>query len=550
MQVNADDTSADWNPMVVCDSAGIAWVFWMGIDSNQGDFEIYYSRWTGDGWTPEEKMHEDNVQKDAWPVACIGRDGIPWVAWERARGGTSFAWDVLTTHWVGSGWSEPETLLVGGGEAQVYDIACVDTSLVWAVVVVYVRNDTGSDTDLHFRKREGGTWGPLERIYRPGVNDLYPSIAVSPIGVPWVVWPGGALLCTYRDSVGWKEPVFSRRGSYGWICFSGGEGPWVVFFAGDGKMYGTFWDGEYWWDSGPIPSPHVVESEWDYRPAVSGLVEGGPVVVWPRADHHNVWRGDVYLSRWADCWWKKETVVTEPDSELRAVDEWPDVSVGRGGRTWIVWERCSIPECEDVEVWARYSDDVIYDHWVQNFAGRSEGGSVVLEWECADSIGFRIYRSDMGECGGPAYEGERELLTPEVLKGRLSFVDNTARLGRRYGYWLEVASDRSLCEEHGPVVVRLCEGGVHAGVVGVRPNPSGTGFMLGYYAGGVGHAEFEVLDIVGRLVRRIECIGIEGEVLWDGRDEREKEVMPGVYFVRLLVGGRAVSDAYKLVLLR
>jgi hypothetical protein len=551
MQVNVDDTSADWNPMVVCDSAGTAWVFWMGIDPNQGDFELYYSRWAGDGWTPEERVHADNLQKDAWPVACIGRDGIPWVVWERARGGTSFAWDVLTTHWAGSGWGEPETLLVGGDEAQTYDIACVDTSLVWMVVEVSVKRENMSfDDDLHFRKREGGSWGSLEQIYRPGVDDNYPSIAVSPQGVPWVVWSGGTLLCTYRDSIGWKEPVFSRSGTFGLICFSGGEGPWVVFADESYRIVCTFWDGQYWWDSGPIPSPHVIESEWDYRPAVSGLVEGGPVVVWPRADHHNVWRGDVYLSRWAGCWWKKETLVKEPDSELVAVDEWPDVSVGAGGRTWVVWERCGFPDCADVEIWARYSDDVIYDPWVKSFSGRSEGRSVALEWESADSIGFEIYRSEMGECGGREYEGERELLTAEPLIGRLSFVDTTVQVGRRYHYWLDVVSDRGLCEEHGPVSVRLCDGAVGAGVVAVRPNPSGTGFMIGYYSGEEGRAELEVLDISARLLRRLKCAGIEGEVLWNGRDNMGKEVRPGVYFVRLLVGGRETGRVTKVVLLR
>ena len=550
MQVNVDDTSADWNPMVVCDSAGTAWVFWMGIDHSQGDFEIYYSRWTGDGWTSEERVHSDNVQKDAWPVACIGGDGIPWVVWERHRGGTSPYWDILTTHWVGSGWGEPETLYAGGSEGQVYDIACLDTNLVWVAMSLYVKMDGNYDKDLFFRKYEDGLWGTTERIYRPGVDDDAPSIAVSSQGVPWVLWSGGTVLATYRDSIGWKEPVFSKRGSYGLICFSGGRGPWVVFFDSTGNMASSFWDGQYWLDSGPIPSPHVIESEWDYRPAVSGLAVGGPVLVWPRADHHNVWRGDVYFSRWAGCWWKKEILVTEPDSERAAVDEWPDASVGAGGRTWVVWERCGFPDCADVEIWARYSDDVIYDPWVKSFSGRAEGRSVVLEWESADSIGFEIYRSDMGECGGREYEGERELLTAVPLIGRLSFVDTTVQVGRRYNYWLDVVSERGLCEEHGPVSVRLCDGAVRVGVVGVRPNPSGTGFMIGYYSGEKGRGQLEVLDISGRLVRRMVCSGIEGEVEWNGRDSTGKEVRPGIYFVRLLVGGREAGRVTKVVLLR
>jgi hypothetical protein len=552
MQVNVEDTSADWSPAVVCDSSGTAWVFWMGIDSNQGDFEIYYSRWTGDGWTPEERVHDDNVQKDAWPVACMGRDGIPWVVWERARGGTSPDWDVLTTRWVGTGWCEPETLYAGrgwGGEGQTYEMACVDTSLVWAVISAYVKRGTAYDTDLFFRSRQGGVWSVLEQIDHPVIYDAYPDIAVSSAGVPWVAWEAmnyvDTLHCMYRDDTGWKEPILSILGTAPRMCFSGGQGPWMVY--GD-KTYNidvAFWKGDGWSFSGPVPLPHAVSSEWDYRPMISGTVGGGPVVVWPRADHNNASRGDVYVSRWAGCWWKGEELVTEPDSELVAVDEWPDVSVGAGGRVWVVWERGD-------DIWARYSDDFILQPWVKDFRTSVEERRVVVDWECRGQVRFNVYRADAGACGGPEVEGDRELVhTVEPLAYAESFVDSTVVAGRRYRYWLEVVSPFGVkCEDAGPVLVRLCEGGVRVGFVGVRPNPSGVGFMLGYYVGSEGNAEFEVLDISGRLVRRIKCSGVEGEVLWDGRDERGKEVSAGVYFARFVLGGRETSQVYKLVLLR
>jgi hypothetical protein len=129
-------------------------------------------------------------------------------------------------------------------------------------------------------------------------------------------------------------------------------------------------------------------------------------------------------------------------------------------------------------------------------------------------------------------------------------VDSSAEPGRRYSYWLEAVSDRGLCDEHGPVAVSLCDGVVPLGVVGVRPNPSGTGFMMGYYSGEEGRGEIEVLDLSGRLVRRLKCDGVEGETPWDGRGNGGKEVRPGVYFVRFLVGGREVGGVTKVVLLR
>ncbi|MCX5801915.1 MAG: hypothetical protein NTX17_11100, partial [Candidatus Eisenbacteria bacterium] len=512
MQVNVEDTSDDLNPMVVVDSVGTAWVFWMGIDASQGDFEIMYSRWTGEGWTPEERVHPDNVQKDAWlGGASMGRDGIPWVVWERYRGGTSPYCDVLTTHWAGAGWCEPETLYAEGGEGQSYEMACLDTSLVWGVISAYVKRGTAYDCDLFFRSRADGVWSSLEHIDNPVIEDWDPDIAVSGSGVPWVVWMerdgGHTLHCIYRGDTSWSESLLSIKGRGPSICFSGSEGPWIVYFDSTSDICGAFWDGEDWSFSGPIPLPYATSGEWDYKPMMSGTVDGGPVVVWPRADHNNVYRGDVYVSRWAGCWWKGEELVTEPDSELVAVDGWPDVGVGTGGRVWVVWERQVSSGGWDYDIWARYSDDFLSEPWVKGFSARVEGERVVVEWSCRGQVRFKVYR---------------------------------AELGRRYRYWLDVESPfGELCEEVGPVLVKPCEGGVRVGFIGVRPNPSGVGFMLGYYAGARREAEFEVMDISGRLVRRIECPGGEGEVLWDGRDEKGKEVRPGVYFARFLAGGRA-----------
>ncbi|MCX5800283.1 MAG: hypothetical protein NTX17_02705, partial [Candidatus Eisenbacteria bacterium] len=398
MQVNVEDTSADWNPMVVVDSAGTAWVFWMGIDASQGDFEIMYSRWTGEGWTPEERVHPDNVQKDAWlGGASMGRDGIPWVVWERYRGGTSPYCDVLTTHWVGDAWCEPETLYAGGGEGQMYEIASRDTSLVWAVISTYVARHPGYDGDLFFRSRVDGVWSSLEHIDHPEIEDVSPDIAVSDAGVPWVVWQAmdyiDTLHCIYRGDTGWSESLLSIKGAAPSICFSGGEGPWIVYFDSTSDICGAFWDGEDWSFSGPIPLPLDLPSQSDYWPRMSGVESSGPVVVWAREDHNDVYRGDVYISRWSGCWWKGEEMVTEPDSELTAVDECPEVGVGAGGRVWVVWERSGGPSGSDYDIWARYSDDFLSEPWVKGFSARVEGERVVVEWSCRGQVRFKVYRA-------------------------------------------------------------------------------------------------------------------------------------------------------------
>jgi hypothetical protein len=166
-------------------------------------------------------------------------------------------------------------------------------------------------------------------------------------------------------------------------------------------------------------------------------------------------------------------------------------------------------------------------------------------------VSFNVYRADAGGCGGPEATGDRVLVNPDPLAGLQSFVDSTADPGRRYRYWIEVVSPvGAVCEEAGPVLVRACQGGVRVGLLGVRPNPSGAGFVLGYYAAAERGVQLEVLDVSGRVVRRILATGVEGEVLWDGLDDRGKEVSPGVYFARLVAKERAIGRTEKLVIVR
>ena len=557
MQVNVNDTSDDMGIRVAVDSAGTAWVFWMGIDAEQGDWEIYSSCWTGAGWTPEERVHADNAQNDSWPEACIGRDGIPWVVWERHRGGTSAYWDVLASHWTGAQWSEPETVLAaGGGEGQMYDIACRDSDLVWAVVATYVKRGTAYDLDLFFRNRQAGVWSELEHIDHPVIYDGYPGLVLSGLDIPWVAWRESSglpfvLHCSRREDVGWRESLPPIQGDGPKLCFSGGRGPWISYLDSTSNVSALLLDADVWKVLSPVALlPHVIESEGDDAPNIAGVRGSGPVVVWAREDHRNSLRGDIYISRWSGCWWTAEELVTEPDSVLVAVDEWPVVGVSGEGRVWVVWRRSRGPDGADYDVWARYSDDFLAQGWIRSFDAHFDTGVVVLSWECPGRVGFNVYRSYAGACGGPEVEGERQLITPEPLREVQGFVDRGVEPGSRYLYWLQVVSSVGVCEESGPVLVRTCEGGTRVGLVGVRPNPSGAGFIIGYYSDEAARVELEVLDISSRVVRKLAVAGEEGEVLWDGRDEHGKEVSPGVYFVRCLVGRRPAGGVMKLVLLR
>lgn len=78
--------------------------------------------------------------------------------------------------------------------------------------------------------------------------------------------------------------------------------------------------------------------------------------------------------------------------------------------------------------------------------------------------------------------------------------------------------------------------------VSVYPNPvatSGMGIALRIHGNG-GAYEGVVLDLSGREVHRFRGAGNQG-VIWDGRHQGGHRVRPGIYFVRVVSGGKSAT---------
>ena len=100
--------------------------------------------------------------------------------------------------------------------------------------------------------------------------------------------------------------------------------------------------------------------------------------------------------------------------------------------------------------------------------------------------------------------------------------------------------------EHGYIFVvpttGVEEGGGTATLGPAHPNPFRSGTAVPFYAPrGSGNVTAGIYDVRGRLVRRIHSPGgsCEGELVWDGNDERGRQVPSSVYFLRMVVGGTA-----------
>lgn len=77
-----------------------------------------------------------------------------------------------------------------------------------------------------------------------------------------------------------------------------------------------------------------------------------------------------------------------------------------------------------------------------------------------------------------------------------------------------------------------------AGTLGLpRPNPGRTQVLIPVDAGQDGAAELQIVDLLGRVVRRWALAGGAYDILWDGADGDGRRCAAGVYVVRLREGG-------------
>lgn len=81
-------------------------------------------------------------------------------------------------------------------------------------------------------------------------------------------------------------------------------------------------------------------------------------------------------------------------------------------------------------------------------------------------------------------------------------------------------------------------------LAGNVPNPFNPQTAISYRITAAGPMRLEVLDLRGRVVRTLYSGTAEpgdGEAVWDGRDDRGRQVSSGVYLARLISGGEAAT---------
>jgi hypothetical protein len=503
-----------------------------------------------------------------------------WARWNSVVG----AYDFDVSHWVGDSWSLPETVFVGGGRYDEYEIVARDTSLVWAL---WSARTTVPPThkDIFARARVDGVWGPVEQIELTYGHEGAPSADLDSQDRLWVAWQSDslnaiAIQSCVRDESGWGEVIHVAAEPGGSFCpaiaIDDSDVAWIVWDSGDllggSDVWSARWAGTGWEHLGKVSdSGGTGDVSFDH-PVICSVPGSGPLVVWWGGPHTALETKDIYESKWTAYGWRPQATVSVPDSVFLARDELPSLAVDRNGTAWVAWMWWQMEEPYDSEIKARYSSDVTPVYGMTDLSCNAKDDSVVLSWRTDHRGTFSVFRrGPVGasggcddsprmmatDCGDPgaALPHDAACLTAEPLTGSglLDYEDCGVLPGGTYEYWV-VEEIEGRCFLRGPVCAEVRESPATQAELSC-PNPLKAGGWIRWTGGE--RARLEIWDVRGGFVRAFsahEALSLSAAgslVYWDGRDSSGGDVASGVYLLTVKSPGVATgTTAKKVVVLR
>jgi hypothetical protein len=564
--VGSTDDYDDWGVSLDIAPDGTAWAAWMGVDPENLDEEIYFSRYTSGGWSERQRLHGENSVDDRFPVLSVGDDGVVWVVWYKW---SSSGARLYVSHGGAGGWSAPEPVHPGAGRYDDKTIFAIDSTNVWMATATYV-SESGDDMIVAYHW-QGTEWEGPWHIGVPGTNSDYPDFGVDWEGRPWVVWfaknPAtamGPIMASTWTGTEWTEYQTvsddSLNGSHPEIVFDG-DVPMVTWTG----SYDTTVDIKYsryevgsWTPSGPVSLPDS-EGDWDYNRSLARNSEGLISAVWEGGNHYQTYSAAIYMSSWDGGGWTPEKKVN--DDGPYTIDRYPSGALDDDGGLWVAWQSYSEagpPLATDI-----YSSVCVQTTPVSFGPAQAEvhDGAVAIGWlasgEAADGP-FDIWRYSE-PAGGDAPlmlpPPDAVVLNEAPLSGPpYEWIDQSPEPGLVNSYWVSwdapggvrYAGPSSVLVDGGPADV------LPARVLFVRPNPTRSGGCFHLKQSDAGHVEVALYTVGGRAVRTFESVsgsalGAESDLCWDGLDDSGERVASGAYMWELRFNGSSVPGQKGLV---
>ena len=275
VQVNAPDqdrTLYDRQPRLAVGKDGRPWLVWVGHQAGPDD-EIYASRWTGAGWSPEQLVSMDDDLLDVSPSLAFDAEDRPWVAWQgRVTEQGQSHLRILTAHWNPShaAWtsegvaSSPLTSDLEEGYPVLYRDGGGELHLVWVV-----SGRIGSA--LAHASLKDGRWTEPELVHVPAQDDA----------VVLTSGESGQLLMLQLDQASDAQvPLEGTVLEEGWMPLAqwvqGSASPEQVQAAPILNRYLAFGDSITWGQYGGFyPYPAHLEDKLDARVIPSEVINSG-----------------------------------------------------------------------------------------------------------------------------------------------------------------------------------------------------------------------------------------------------------------------------------
>jgi len=188
---------------------------------------------------------------------------------------------------------------------------------------------------------------------------------------------------------------------------------------------------------------------------------------------------------------------------------------------------------------------------ISAFSAEVRQSKIVVGWQSEFELemsGFEIYRSLSAEDNFHKLTGELIPAENEISGASYSFVDNTAEKSKTYKYRLHSINNNSVTQQFFSNSVNL----PHVlNLIGNYPNPFNPNTNIKFELSESTTGSLEIYNLKGQKIRGwdISALGMgEHVIVWNGRDQQNKQVVSGVYFCRLTSG--RVNLCKKMLMLK
>jgi len=429
--------------------------------------------------------------------------------------------------------------------------------LVWAA----------SDGQVHYRCREAGSWGSIQRVDTAAGTSHKPAIAVDSADQIHVVWAdsrdnNSEIYYRSSDGVSWGP---EQRLT---VAASVSTDPAVAIDSRD-NIYVVWQDSRLDSRSPDIYSKRYNGSNWEPEQVINTGTLGSalPSIAIDAQDNaHVVWYEDggwydpnVLIYRKFDG-----TAWGEPETIALVMDLWSPVIVADlSGRLHVAWHDARTSNQEgSYEVYCRTFDGSAWgpEYRLTNAVGISRNAALVATpdggahvfWSDARWGDYEIYHSSYDGSGwslnGRLTQASGNSNMPSAASdgaGTIHLVWQDDRSGTNGIYYKFCGVEAATGVEPGETT---------AGPISrleASPNPVSSGTAIRFNTAGPCRVTLSVFDVAGRLVWEYHSKGEEPwshAIPWDGCDSSGRSVGPGVYFCRVTAGTEAANT--KVVVVR